>query len=454
MKKILLINPPETEQDGFTNPPIGLLYLAGTLIPNGYSVKVVDGCIEGKESVREAIATFQPDLVGVTCLTPGRKKAIYVAMLVKDLAPSTTVVFGGAHATIMHRQLLEHYPCIDYIVLGEGESTFLDIAQGKDPSLIPGIAYRKQGKAVCTEPRKNKENLDEIPFPAWHLVDLQKYPSRGKGSFNGIDLAKEPRISVIYSRGCVGHCDFCSTWWIWKGWRHRSPVNMVNELELLYRDNGIRHFWFADDALTINREATIGLCDEIVRRGLKIAFFATTRTDHVDETVLRKLKDAGCYGISYGVETGSPLMLERMGKENDIETSEKAIQLTKQVGLQVTALMIVGNIGETDETINDTVQFLRRTRPDEIGCAGGLWIFPGTKVFHHAKKQGFISDDFWLTDAPYKVYTLEHSEKQLKHYFNRVMNYSFTSRMRRMAEFLTSIPQGIRYRAKKILGVW
>lgn len=423
MKRVLLVNPHETEQSGFTNPPLGLLYIAGTLLKHGFDVKVVDGCLEGKAAVKRAIEDFHPELVGITCLTPGRKKALEVAQMAKNYNPNIKVVMGGVHPTIMYRQMLENYPFIDYIVMGEGEETCLEIAQEKELSKIKGLVYKEKGMIVKTPARKYIENLDDLPFPAWHLVDLKKYPARGKGVIKGINLAKETRVSVIFSRGCTGHCNFCSTWWIWKGWRHRSAKNMVDELELLYINFGIRHFCFADDTLTVDRKAIIEFCDEIILRNLIIAFHATTRTDCVDEVVLRKLKDAGCYKISFGIETGSQLLLERMGKENDIETSEKAIKLCKRLGLQVTALMIIGNVGETAETISDTINFLKRTKPDEIGCVGGLWILPGTKLYYECKRRGFVDDDFWLSDKPYKVYTLEYSLEELTKLREKVLNY-------------------------------
>jgi anaerobic magnesium-protoporphyrin IX monomethyl ester cyclase len=437
MVRILLVNPHESDQSGFTNPPLGLLYIAGTLLKNGFDVHVLDACIEGKSAISKTLEELRPNLVGVTCLTPARKNAFEVAAIAKSVDPNIKVVMGGAHATIMYNQVLENYPYIDYVVLGEGEMTFLEIAQGKDPAQINGLAYKENGKVVKNPPRKYAENLDDLPFPAWHLVDLKKYPPTGKKIVNGIDIAKVPRIPVVFSRGCKGHCDFCSTWWIWRGWRHRSPKKMVDEIELLNKTHGIQHFWFADDAMTIDRNATIELCEEIVRRQLKIAFSVTTRTDCVDELVLQKLKEAGCYQISYGVETGSPILLEKMGKENDVETSKKAIRLTKKAGLEAVALMIVGNIGETKETLHDTMDFLRETDPDEIGCVGGLWVLPGTKLFEECKAQGFINDDFWLTDEPYKLYTLEYTPEELKKMQKLFMNYNYKARIRRITRFIS-----------------
>lgn len=198
---------------------------------------------------------------------------------------------------------------------------------------------------------------------------------------------------------------------------------MADEIELLHKNYGIRHFCFADDTMTVNRQATIELCDEIIARRMNIAFHVTTRTDCVDEVVLQKLKEAGCYNIAFGIETGSLELLKKMGKENDIDTSEQAIMLAKKAGLIVTALLIIGNIGETNETVRDTIDFLKRTKPDEIGCVGGLWVLPGTKVYEVCKRKDFIDDKFWLSDKPYKLYTLEYSLEELTKLQEKVLNY-------------------------------
>lgn len=423
MKRILLINPPGTEQSGYSNPPLGLLYLAGTLLKSGFNVRVVDGCVEGWEGIELALRDFLPEIVGITCLTPERKKALEAARLVKKINSGTLTVLGGVHPTIMYSQIMENYLFVDCVVLGEGEAAFLEIAQGNPPAEIAGLVYRKGGGFHKTAQRTYAETLDDIPFPAWHLLDLKKYPARGSGIVNGIDLAKEPRISVIFSRGCSGHCDFCSTWWIWRGWRRRSAVNMADEMELLYRDFGIRHFCFADDSMTVEREGVIALCDEIISRSMKIAFHVTTRTDCVDAEMLARMKAAGCYNIAFGIETSSLELLAKMGKENTVAASEQAIALCRQAGIRVTALLIAGGVGETWKTIYETAAFLRRTRPDEVGCVSGLWILPGTKLYRECAGRGIINDDFWLGDEPYMVYTAEHLPEELKRMRKRVTNY-------------------------------
>lgn len=414
-KKVLLINPPETEQSGFSGPPLGLLYLAGSLLKEGVKTEIIDGCLEGWRKVEEKIRDYKPDIVGIPCLTPGRKKAFKVAKIAKNINKNILTVIGGVHPTIMYQQILKNYPFIDICVLGEGEKTLIEIVQGKKLEEIDGISFIKENNVILTKPRKYIEDLDKIPFPAWHLIDLQRYPARGRGIFNGVDLAQEPRVSVIFSRGCIGQCTFCSTWWIWRGWRHRSAKNMVDELELLNKNFKISHFCFADDTLTVDKQSILELCDEIIKRKLKIAFHITTRTDCVDKEMLERLRKAGCYNIAYGIETGSEKLLKEMNKKTEVETAKKAILLTQQVGIKPTILLIAGNVGESIKSINQTTDLLKEMniKQDEIGSVGGLWILPGTKLYFDCKKAGFIDDNFWLSDKPYKIYTLEHNKLAL-----------------------------------------
>jgi len=421
--KVLLINPPENTQGNFYGPPLGLLYLAGYLLQhNNVEVEIIDGCLETEQAIEKKIIDFKPAYIGITCLTPGRQKALAMATIAKNINGNIVTIIGGVHPTIMFKQILENYPKVDLCILGEGEKTLWEIIQGKPREEIDGIAFLKDGKVVRTKPRTYVKNLDELPFPAWQLIELKKYKARGHGVYNGIDLNREIRVPIIFSRGCVGQCAFCSTWWIWRGWRRRSPQNMVDEIELIQKKYGFSHFVFSDDALTVDRQATIDLCQEIIRRGLKIAFHVTTRTDLVDEEMLGYLKQAGCYEIAYGIETASAKLLEKMNKKNDLKTAKRAIQITKQAGIMTNALMIAGNQGETEETINQSVDFLNETNPDDTGVGGGLWILPGTKLYYDCLKNNYIKESFWLSDRPYKIYCAEHWQITLNFYSRAIKN--------------------------------
>jgi anaerobic magnesium-protoporphyrin IX monomethyl ester cyclase len=412
-QKVLLINPPESGRGDYSTPPLGLLYIAAVLRKNDIDATLVDGYLAGWSGIEKRIAEYRPTVVGITCHTYSRSKVLKVAGLVKKMAPNALVIAGGAHATIMHRQLLEHYPDLDIAVRGEGERTFLEICQGKPLGEIDGIAYREGGRICVTADRKLIENLDELPFPAWELVDLSKYPPDGSGVYNGIDIGREPCVPVVFSRGCIGRCVFCCDKVLWKRWRRRSAKNMADELELLTKRYGVRRVTFNDDLFTADRKAAMEVCEEIVRRGISIAFEITSRVDTLNEELLRALKKAGCFKICFGIESASPELLTRMKKEADVGAAERAIALTKSMGIRTSALLIAGNIGETRRTINETIDFINRTEPDEIGLANGLRILPGTELYEHAKHLNFINDSFWLTDYNWKIFTAENSKLRL-----------------------------------------
>ncbi len=413
MPEVLLINPPETGMGKNISPPLGLLYLAGILRQNNIPVKIMDGCVYGWEGVRKELEGHKPSIIGVTCHTYGRAKALETARIARETNLNSLIVFGGTHPTVMFRQLLENYPFIDIAVIGEGEQTFLEICKGKSPKEIKGIAYREDNKVVISPERDIIKDLDTIAFPAWQLIDINKYSADGIGTYRGIDLGATPRIPVAFSRGCIGNCNFCSIRLMWKRWRHRSAKNMADEIEFLYKNLNVRHIFFSDDLLTADKKATLELCDEIISRKLDIVFDATTRTDCVNPEILKALKEAGCYKIAYGIESVSPKILKTMGKPIDVKATKDALKETKRAGVRTEVLLIAGSVGETKETINETIDFLNEVDPDAVGLANGLMIFPGTKIYDYAKKAGVIDDDFWLTDYNWKVYTYENSKIKL-----------------------------------------
>ena len=412
-QKVLLINPPESGRGDYSTPPLGLLYIAAVLKKDGIGVELIDGYLAGWQGIEKRLDGYRPTIVGITCHTYSRAKALKVARLVKEKAPGALVVFGGAHATIMHRQILEHYPYVDVAVRGEGERTFLEICQARPLGQIDGIAYREGGQIRINPDRKLIANLDELPFPAWEMVDLSKYPPDGSGVYNGIDIGREPCVPVVFSRGCIGSCIFCCDKALWKRWRRRSAANMADELELLAKKYGVRRITFNDDLFTADRRAAMEVCEEIIKRGIRVVFEITSRVDTLNEDLLKALKKAGCFKICFGIESASPELLERMKKETDVEAAAHAIELTKSMGIRTSALLIAGNVGETRQTINQTIDFLNRTSPDEIGLANGLRILPGTELYEHAKHLNFINDSFWLSDYNWKIFTAENSKLKL-----------------------------------------
>ncbi|OFZ16565.1 MAG: hypothetical protein A2X86_12275 [Bdellovibrionales bacterium GWA2_49_15] len=417
--KVLLVNPDNADQAGFSFPPLNLIYLAGSIL-NEHEVQLVDGYLLGREGIKKAVTEFRPEIVGITNYTLGHHAVLEIADWIKKFSPQIKIVLGGAHPTIMWKQILENYPQIDVCVIGEGEYTFREFCNGTPVEKLAGIAWRKDNTVVRNPARTYQHHLDHIPFPAWHLLNLKNYPAKGEGVFNGIDLSKEPRVSVVFSRGCTASCDFCSTWWIWKGHRARSAINMANELELLNTKYAAKHFWMADDDFSGDIQAAKELCREIIRRNIKIAWYATTRVDHVDLELLELMKKAGCYEISFGVESGSQKILDLIGKNTTVEQAKLSILNAKKIGLRITALLIVGARGETKDTVNETIDFLNTIRPDGVGAVGGLWILPGTSLYQRAKRERIIDDTYWLRDRPVPIYYGEHTKERIEQFLYAV----------------------------------
>lgn len=405
-KRILLVNPPKVDQGGYKPSPLGILYLAAFLRKHNknISVQVIDGAIEGEDAVICRIKKFKPDLIGVSALTPGRHQGLWVVREAKKIIPRIKSVMGNVHPTIMWKQMMTHYLTIDYIIRGEGEETLHELIAGYELSSIGNLVWRKKGKIVENKTRPMIKDIDSIPFPAWDLVNPSRYPPRGSGFENGVDLSHEVRFPLIFSRGCMGACTFCSSWMIWRGYRYRKGELVADELQMLYDTYHARHFVFQDDTLTGSRKEVISFCKEVIKRKLKVAIYGTTRADKVDTELLSYMRRAGFYELSYGIESGSPGMLARINKRTELKDNINAIRITKKAGIKANALIMHGLPGETKKDKLLTKKFLQLTKPSETGTVGAVWIFPGTALYEQAKHTKLITDAFWLGPKPYQIY--------------------------------------------------
>jgi len=325
-------------------------------------------------------------------------------LLKLSIVPNSKIVLGNVHPTIMWKQMMESYKEIDFIIRGEGEETLFELVMGYQLSDIRSLVWRTNKKIIENKIRPMIKNLNSLPFPAWDLVNPINYPSRGQGLVNGINLSKEVRFPLIFSRGCMGTCTFCSSWLIWKGYRYRSGILVADEIEMLNKTYGAKHFVFQDDTLTGNRDEIIMFCKEILKRNLKIAIFGTTRVDKVDLQMLRVMKQAGFYELSFGIESGSPNMLLHINKRTDIDKIKHAIRITKKAGIKTCALMMFGLPRETTKDRILSKKLLDSIKPDEIGSVGAVWILPGTALYEQAKNAGLMKDSFWLSKKKYYIY--------------------------------------------------
>jgi len=422
--KILLLTPPglrmmnpETLEPDLLPPktwaPLGIATLAAVLRRAGYTPTLRDLHDDGWDEVEALFREKRPDLVGISCFTFERTNALRTAALVRQLLPEALVVMGGPHATFFPEQMLQS-GLVDVVVLGEGEKTLLELVRrmedGRDLRYLPGIALRDTDGFRSNPPGPRTDCLDGLPFPDYSAFDLAKYKSPEVPEQH----QASPGTHVLTSRGCPYTCRFCSVNKFFGGrWAFRSPGNVADELEQLVADRGVRHVYFSDDLFTLNRERAIGICREIIDRKIDLAWMAETRVDCVDAGLLGWMRRAGCHRVYYGVESGSPRILKAVNKRFTVAQVARAFELTHKAGLEPCCFLMVGNPGESPETIGETVELIQAIRPAATPIIGITTILPGTELYELSKCQGLITDDYWRTEGNPPLYTGERDVDDL-----------------------------------------
>jgi anaerobic magnesium-protoporphyrin IX monomethyl ester cyclase len=400
--QVTFVNPPYPTGSHRHPPfiPLGIGYLAAILEKNGYDVNVID-CQALKLTLNEVeneLHKRQPDIVGLTSTTLTYKPALEIIKVAKKTLPNCLTVIGGSHVTFWDEEALQECPQLDVVVRKEGENTFLEMMQrleaGKSFGDVLGITYRKDGKIVKTADRPYIEDLDSLPYPAFHLFPLKQFNKYGNIIF-----------PVMTSRGCTFFCEFCTAVRMFgRKYRMRSPKSVVDEIEYLYKKYGEKQYTFYDDAFTVDQARTKEICNEILRRGLKIKWDCETRVDMVSKDLLQKMKEAGCIAVWYGVEAGSQKVRDAMKKGISTNQTFNAFKWTQEAGLIAVASIILGFPGETRETAWESVKLLKKINPDEIG----IYIatpYPGTPMYDHVKKMGWLKiSDFNKYDTATPIF--------------------------------------------------
>lgn len=400
--RILLINPPREnellgnnpaiidEERGY-NPPLGLLYLAGYLEQfTDNRVEVLDAQAQelSYDALRGEITRRRPDVVGLTAMTFTLIDVIKTARLVKAIDSATPVVLGGPHVHLYPKETLD-IPEVDYLVLGEGEVAFAQMLEriGDPGSMagVEGIAFRHDEQMVLTGPRALEEDLDKLPFPARHLTPHKKYSS--------VIARRAPITTMFTSRGCPYQCIFCDRPHLGKKFRARSAKNVVDEMEACV-SLGIREFLVYDDTFTIQRQRVLDICDEIIHRNLDIGWDIRARVNTVDDEMLRRLRQAHCERIHYGVEAGTDRVLQILQKGITLEQARQAFQATKKAGISTLAYFMIGAPTETREEVLQTIEFAKSLAPDFTHITI-VTPFPGTKLYQMGLAQGQFTHDFW-----------------------------------------------------------
>lgn len=412
--KILLILPPidiNAHEAYAVTPPLGLAYLAATAEQEGHEVKILDCIIEGIDQktnsgdgfvkigltsteIASRVRDYSPDLVGISCpFSLMDKEMRSIAALAKEVNKDTKVVVGGAHPSCMTDIVISDHN-IDFVVVGEGEKTFAQLlsvlSQNSDLNQVKGLIWKMGGKIIENERRDFIKNLDSLPFPAWHMFALEKYITLSQ--VHGSQKRKR-YIPMTTSRGCPGRCIFCSIHAVWgHQWRQRSPENVVEEIKQLVSKYGITEIHFEDDNLTLSKLRIEKICDLIVEQHLDITWTTPNgvAVGTLDEEMLKKMKQSGCYQLNFGIESGDPYVQKNIiGKPINLEKLKKIIKYSKKIGIWTHGFFVIGFPGESEANIRLTAEFAKKSDLD----SANFFIatpYPQTPLYYLALSQGFI----------------------------------------------------------------
>jgi len=422
--------------------PDWLAYATAVLEKKGFDAKLVDMVAENrtKEDLKRLVNEQRPDFVVLDCTTPSVFSDIECAEIVKANS-NAKVIMVGPHVSYAYEEtLLAAQGAVDVACIGEYDYTVGDVVANYDSlDTVQGIAYLKGSEVVKTQPRPLIENLDELPMPAWHHLDLMKYFDGGK---------LYPYIDIFSGRGCPNRCIFCLWPQVMHGTRYRlrSPENVVDEMEhdikLCPKVQKGGEFFFEDDTFTVNKERAIRICDEILKRGLKIIFSVNARADTADLEMFKQMKKAGCRELLVGFESGVQEILDNSNKNIRVEDSYKFMKQAKEAGLQVHGCFVIGLPGETEETARKTLAFAHSLGCDTIQFSGAV-PFPGTKFFKIAEENKWLlTKDWkrWLMDGEQKgvVSYPSISEEKINYYVDQGLK-RFYFRPGYMIKFLFDI---------------
>ena len=415
MMKILLIYPYWLEkradiQDVIV-PPIGMYYVGSVLKENHYDVEILNWCRmnETPEDIENVLLEKKPDIIGFSILQANRWGGIEIARIAKQIHPKVKIVFGGITPTFLWKHFLTHFPEIDFVVIGEGEYTFLSLIKYLESEKehyiedIRGIAFRKDGKVIRTAPAEPIHHIDTLPVPAKYF------------EYQHLSL----------TRGCPGKCSFCGSPKFWgPKVRFHSLEYFVDELERLYK-KGINFFYFSDDTFSVDKKRVIEICKKILQKELNITWVAISRVNYMSEDILYWMRKAGCIQISYGVESGSKKIRSLLNKKIANDEIEKAFAMTLKYGILPRAYFIYGCPGETHRTIFETIDLIKKIKPLVIHFFV-LSLFPGTRLYEEYKKKMKVTDDIWLN----KIEDIKYFETDPKLSRKDVLSFGKTLRSR------------------------
>ncbi len=403
MKRLVLVNPPlSSRQQGSLlssaigrTVPYGLLSVAAAARKAGYDVKVVDAANSGY-GIREAagaVTGLRPDYIGISAVTVSVKNSGALAGEIKERGCGAPVIIGGMHVSALPEATMREFPAFDIGVAGEGEETIVELLAALENRTglhqVKGLVLREAGGPVRTAERPFISDLDSIPLPAWDLMGDNRTFYR----LSATSHIRLPAAPIVTSRGCVSSCIFCSCRAMFGDLRCFSVRYVMRMIKQLVDDYGIKDVSIYDDSFVSRGERVREFCETILRDGLSFSWSCYSRVDHGDADLFRLMKKAGCWQISYGIESGSQRILDFIGKGVTLERIERAVDDTKKAGLRARGFFMLGHLSEDRGSIKETLRLLLKLKLDDFHIAY-YNPFPGTRTASLADRYGTVDPDW------------------------------------------------------------
>jgi len=414
--KVLFLNPPNTDPESyiarsadrwphrvergklfrrkiFPKYPIYMLYGAAVIEAAGHQVAVIDAAERDytPEQTYQFVRDFEPHIVVEEISDPSRQSDLNIARQLKELGVHICII--GTHATVFSKNLIQSQPFVDSVARGEFYYSLLEMLEkieiGESLDDVEGITFRKNGTVVANPDREALQDIDQLPYPARHLLDPQRY-LMGHYTY-------KPQLLMLTSIGCPYSCIYCLWPKILYGGkvRLRSPSAVVKEMRLLMEEYGAREIYFDDDLFNVTEKRIHDVCDAILDEGIRIPWITEMRCDHVSEKSLLKMKKAGCVKILFGVESGVQQILDSSRKKITLDQVRKTFSLSEQVGIKTHATFMFGLPGESRDTIERSIRFAKELNSDTIQCSIAL-PYPGTEFYDLAQRNGTLKIKDWL----------------------------------------------------------
>ena len=373
--------------------PLGLLSMAAWLEKQQHQVSVYD-CLgwdrlRPHKAIVQDILACQPDLVGFSATTSGFLDGYDLAAAIKQQKPLVLTVFGGVHVSALGAPLLEKFPAIDYLCMGEGEATLAELAGGAAPATIDGLVWRDHDDIVTNPVRHLLPDLDQLPFPAYEK--LAGFPKRYHLPL--FSYIRPPGATMVTSRGCPYQCSYCDRSVFKQGYRYNSAAYIYAHLQHLRDRFGIRHVNIYDDLFTAHRKRILELCTLLSDQPLGLQFNCAVRVGHADDDLLRMLKAAGCLQVSIGIESGDMELMDRHKPGVQLEDVKDTVRRIQTCGLRAKGLFMMGLPGETEDSIRKTSDFIMALGLDDMNMSK-FTPFHGAPAWQDLEKFGTLQEDW------------------------------------------------------------